>query len=461
MDKAESIYRQVLARQPSQPDALHQLGILAARRGDMDEAERLMGRAIDARPNFADALANLANVLITRENFPDASTMLERSLALNPKNAVALSNLSFALRMLGRFEEAADAARRSLLLQPDRPDPLNNLGSALEELGQFEEANEAFRRAVARDPNNAAVHLNLAHGLLRAGAWAEGWKEYEWRWKATSFRDAQRAFPEPRWDGSELNGRTIFLYAEQGLGDTIQFLRYVPMVKSRGRAGRVIMEVQPALKRLCNSLEGVDELIAAAPGERPTGEVRCPLMSLPLMLGLIEEKDIPRGVPYVRSDSADPAQHRARLKVGLLTSGNPRFKRNPERSIPPSALGPLRELANTIDFISLKKRTPDDPVEPPFPMTDPTDHLTDFADTAALIDSLDLMVTVDSAVAHLAGAMGKETWLMLSLLRDWRWPMEGEKSIWYPTMRVFRQETRGEWEPVIRRIAEALAQRLR
>jgi hypothetical protein len=148
------------------------------------------------------------------------------------------------------------------------------------------------------------------------------------------------------------------------------------------------------------------------------------------------------------------------LRVGLLTSGNPKFKRNPERSIPPSAIAPLRDLSETIDFVSLKKCAPDDPTEPPFPMTDPTDRLTDFVDTAALIDSLDLVITVDSAVAHLAGAMGKETWLMLSLLRDWRWPMEGEESIWYPTMHVFRQEIRGEWKPVIERIAGELRERL-
>ena len=474
LDKAESIYRQVLARQPSQPDALHQLGILSARQGKMDEAEQLFRRAIDAKPNFADALANLANVQITREQYADAAASLEKSLAIQPRNPIALSNLSFALRWIGRFEEAADAARKSLALVPDRPDTLNNLGSALEELGQFDEANNCYRRALARDPSAAAIHLNLAHGLLRAGDYAGGWNEYEWRWKNPSFRDAQRAFPERMWDGNDLTGQSIFLYAEQGIGDTIQFLRYVPLVKPRGGAGRVILEVQPLLKRLCESIDGVDELIAAAPGDRPIGDVRCPLLSLPLKLNLIQEKDIPRQVPYLRArdpglrgDAQTPAcersedADRSRLRVGLLVSGNPKFKRNAERSVPADALAPLRLLADRIDFVSLKKRDPDAPADLPFPMTDPTDRLSDFADTASLIASLDVVITVDSAVAHLSGAMGKETWLMLSLLRDWRWPMEGESSIWYPTMRVFRQETRGDWRPVVERVAGELLTRVK
>jgi len=248
------------------------------------------------------------------------------------------------------------------------------------------------------------------------------------------------------------------------LGDTIQFLRYVPLVKERSGAERVILEVPPSLKRLCESLAGVDELIGAVPGERLHGDVRCPLMSLPLMLGLVEEKDLLRAAPYltINPDPGLPPPACKEVKVGLLASGNPNYRRDAERSIASSALAPLAALSPQVRFYSLKKRGDDDPpLALPLPIDDPTPAFADFADTAAFIDQLDLVLSVDSAVAHLAGAMGKETWLLLSHIRDWRWPIAGQSTPWYPTMRIFRQETRGQWEPLLARVADELLERIK
>jgi hypothetical protein len=321
---------------------------------------------------------------------------------------------------------------------------------------KLDEAEASFRRAIELRTDFADAHNDLAMCLLLRGDFSQGWQEYEWRWKLPEIRRIDPKIPGPAWDGSPLDGESIFLHAEQGFGDTIQFARYIPMVAQRG--ARVILACQPEVAPLIRQIEGIERIIL--PGEpRPACDTHLPLLSLPRIFETRLDT-IPAKVPYIHADperaehwKSRLAEHAGSLKVGLCWSGRAMHSRDIFRSIPPEQLAPLASVEG-VRFFSLQKGAA---TAPPIPLIDPTPELHDFSDTAALINNLDLVITVDTAVAHVAGAMGKPVWLLLSFCPDWRWLLERPDSPWYPTARVFRQASAGDWRAVMLDVANALA----
>jgi tetratricopeptide (TPR) repeat protein len=377
---------------------------------------------------------------------------------LKPGLFEAHNNLGTALQLLGRMEEAEASYRRTVALNPGFAQAHNNLGAALAALDRGEEAEACYRRALALKPDLASAHMNLGIARLRLGDFEQGWREYDWRLQTAEFRSSVRS--QPLWTGGPLTGKTILLYAEQGMGDTLQFLRYCPLVAAKG--ARVVLEVQPALARLAAGTAGAGAVLAA--GEAlPEVDLCCPLLSLPQRLGTGLES-IPADIPYLCADSA-LARRWAReiapapgLKVGLVWAGHPDHKNDRNRSV---ALERLRPLLATkgVSWFSLQVggRAAEIGGLPPGTIADLSARLEDFAETAAAISHLDLVISVDTAVAHLAGALGRRCWVLLPFLPDWRWLQAREDSPWYPSVRLFRQQRSGDWDTVVARAAEELS----
>jgi Tfp pilus assembly protein PilF len=429
----------------------------------LGEAITVMQHVVRLRPEHAPSYFNLANALAFDGKLDEAVANYRRAIELRPNFAEAWNHLGIALRRNGQLEAGIAAARKAMELRPMFFAATNNYANALKEYGRYEEAVEAYQRAIVIVPNSAIAHFNLGATLLTMGDFERGWPEYEWRWSAKEYRERPRAFAKPRWDGSPLAGRRIMLLAEQGFGDTIHFARYVPLVVGHG--GPVMLECQPQLKRLLGRLEGIEQIIGPQ-DPLPDFDVQCPLLSIALLLGTTA-KTVPANVPYLSAEPAMVEQWKSRmqeqapagaLKVGLAWAGNPGHYNDPTRSIALSAFAGLGRVDGTA-FYSLQKgpaakQVADAPAE--LRLIDLTDQIDDFADTAALIANLDLVIAVDTAVAHLAAAMGKPTWLLVAFVPDWRWMLKREDSPWYPTMRLFRQQEMNNWQTPLRRVAEAL-----
>ncbi|MCK6450969.1 MAG: tetratricopeptide repeat protein [Alphaproteobacteria bacterium] len=456
LDEAAAACRQALARAPDLFHAHLNLGSVLEQLGRIAEAERHYRRAHELDPRDARALTNLGNAVLAGGRPEEAVMLQRRAVALAPDLAVAHANLGVALLPLDRAAEAEPALRRALALSPDLADVHKNLGIALEHQGRFTEALAAFERALALDPESAEAHTAHAMALLRQGDFARGWGEYDWRWRTRAARAQSRRFDRPEWSGEDISGRTILLHAEQGLGDTIQFLRYVPMVAAGGT--RVVLEVPAPLRRLCARLPGQDRVVAA--GEKlPPHDVQCPLLSLPRVFGTRLES-IP-ATPYIQAEPEATRAWKRRLatrpgfRVGLAWAGNPAFPDDRRRSIAPALLAPLLGVGG-IAFHSLQVGA--DAAPPDMRAVEPLgNELRDFADTAACVQALDLLISVDTAVAHLAGALGKPVWIMLPLGSDWRWLVDRTESPWYASARLFRQNRAGDWPAVIDRVARGLA----
>ena len=359
----------------------------------------------------------------------------------------------------GRRDEALSSFDRALSLRPDYAEAFYNRGNALRDLHRHREAVASYRRAIAIRPDYASAHWNLADCHLLLGEFELGWQEYEWRWKLPDLENAWRV-PQPVWLGdAPLQSRTVLLHSERGLGDTLLFCRYATEVAGLG--ARVILEVQPPLVRLLASLEGVAEVVATG-DPLPAFDYHCPLMSLPLAFKT-DLTNIPASVPYLRSDPARLARWqaalgpRARPRIGLVWSGSMALK-NDKRSMTLAELLPLAR--DWGEWVSLQKEVgeKDASLLASHPeIRHVGEELRDFADTAALIELMDVVVTVDTSVANLAGAMGKAVWVMLPFNpHDWRWMLEREDSIWYPTARLFRQPAEHDWASVVRRVDEEL-----
>jgi hypothetical protein len=407
---------------------------------------------------LTEAHNHLGHALKEAHRLDEAIAACRRAIQLKPDYAEAYNNLGAALGELGRIDEAMAACNRALQLQPDYAEAHSNLGIAHADKGQFDEAIAAYNRAMQLQPDFVGVHWNISLVWLLLGDFQQGWPEFEWRWKSKWLR-LQRAFTQPRWDGSPLGGKTILLHSEQGLGDTIQFARYAPLVAQRG--GHVILSSPPALARLLESLTGLGQIIAEG-NALPRFDVHCPLLSLPLVMGTDCLAAIPGDVPYLRPPTDGQAAWKKRLsaddanlKIGLAWAGRPHPL---GRSIPLAALAPLASIPG-VSFHSLQTGPAAQQAhEPPAKMKliDYSSDLHDLADTASLIANLDLVITIDTAVAHLAGAMGKPVWTMLKFVPDWRWLLNRSDSPWYPTMRLFRQQRLGNWTDVIAAVAERL-----
>ncbi len=390
--------------------------------------------------------------------YGEAVDSYHNAIRVAPQMGEAYNNLGNSQMALGRHSEAVASFSHAAGLLVSSPVPLTARATSLQALGRITESEADCRRALQRDPNFAAAHWNLALNLLLQGRYTEGWPEYEWRWLKPDFTSPSRHTDIPLWDGSPLEGRTILLHAEQGFGDAIQFVRYAPLVAQRG--GIVVLECHSQLVSLFQGVAGVKEVIPFG-SPLPSFACQAPLLSLPRLFETTIQ-NIPSACPYLsvvaekrRKWSDLVSWYPAGLKVGLVWAG--KSYPDPLRSFRLAELAPLAGAGVT--FFSLQLGTGSDQSSSPPPgigLVDLVHHIDDFADTAALIEQLDLVISIDTAVAHLAGALGKPVWLLLPFAPDWRWMVGQSDSLWYPTMRLFRQEQPGEWVPVIKRIAECL-----
>jgi tetratricopeptide (TPR) repeat protein len=435
--------------------------------GRRDEALESLDRAVAVHPDDPDAWCARGRILLEMRAFDDALACHDRAIALDPDDSRTWDLRSRVLRELGRYGEAMESAEKSVHIKPNHPAGLTSRANCLRMVGRVEEAAVAYRQAIACDPTSGPMRFNLAICLLLAGDYANGWPEYEHRWTTERMARAKPRFHQPLWLGrEEIAGRRILLHAEQGLGDTIQFCRYAPMVAAMGAT--VILGVQPELRPLLSSLPGVEVIDRAeAP---PIFEYHAPLLSLPLAFGTTLAT-VPAPVPYLRVPPGHLAAWRERLergngggggeggrkRIGIVWSGNRDHLNDHNRSLPLAMLQPILALGLPLYCLQRDLR-PEDVTA--FALAGSIRflgaELRDFADTAALIMRMDMVITVDTAVAHLAGALGRPVWLLLPFAPDWRWGLHAESTPWYPTMRLFRQPAPGDWEAVIRRLRTAL-----
>jgi tetratricopeptide (TPR) repeat protein len=492
LDKAVAQYGHALALKPDDSEACNSLGSVLQLQGKQDEAIVCYERALASKPDNAEAHSNLGNVLQALGRVDEAVARYERAIAIKPDNAPALNNLGSALQLQGKQDEAIVCYERALAIKPDNAEAHSNLGSVLQLQGKVGEAITCYKRAIAIKPNNALAFNNLGSALqlqgkqdeaiayyeralainpdcpvakfgltiiqLLAADFASGLPNYEQRF----LQNKPRTFSQPQWHGEPLNGTRILLHAEQGLGDTLQALRYLPMVQAAG--GSLVLEVQAPLRRMAAQIPGITDLVIAG-DPLPPFDWQCPLMSLPLAFGTTLDT-IPAPTSYL--SIPDEALRTANalswpatgLRVGLAWAGNPSHHRDRYRSIPLSRLDPLLRLQG-VHFFSLQMGPEAAQLATtPVPITDLSDAIHDMADTAALMAHLDLVIAVDTSVVHLAGALGKPVWVLLPIAPDWRWLLGRQDSPWYPTMRLFRQPKFGDWESVVEMVRAALTTHL-
>jgi tetratricopeptide (TPR) repeat protein len=467
-EEALASYDRALALRPDYADALCNHGAALHELKRYDQALASCDRTIALRPDYAEAHSNRGNTLRQLKRYNEALASCERALALAPNFAEAHCNRGNALYALQRFEEALASYDRALALRSSYAEALTNRGVVLQDMMRLGEALASHDGALAVRPDFAGAHVNQALCLLLMGDFGRGWQKHEWRWDTDPLQNERRRFAQPLWIGSpEIAGKTILLHAEQGFGDTLQFCRYVPLVAQH--AARVILEVQGPLCELLRALPGAAQIVARGDA-LPDFDMHCPLLSLPLAFATRLDS-IPSKTPYLTAPESKAREWRKALgkherpRVGLVWAGNPRKELpnanriDAQRSIAFAHLTPLFQVSGC-GFFSLQKgedavqQLRDSPLRQH--VVDRTDDLHDFSDTAALIENLDLVIAVDTAVAHLAGALGKPFWLLNRYNTCWRWLLDREDSPWYPTARLFRQDDSREWDGVIARVCAAL-----
>lgn len=455
----ESDLRRILDLDPRHALALNDLGcLLAERGGDFAEGISLLQRAAEASPEDAGIAVNLGNALYLADDLDAAHAVFTAALDHEPA-ANALRGLAMIERRQLRLD-AAETHARAFCEQVGRTaEALNLVGTVLREKGDFAAARAEFEAAAAADPGFAPAASNLGMLDLLLGEWTEGFERYEARWHDPTYASRRAHKGAPHWDGSNGDGRRILLFAEQGYGDCLQFCRFARDVKDRGF--RVHLEVARPLQRLLETLDPEIELCPAE-GHDTDVDVIAPLLSLPHLLG-IEGPGRLSGAPYLsvpaEATAVDlPSDPAPVCRVGLNWRGNPQHKEDLKRSIPPAALAPLGEIAG-VQFVDLSFAAEESKDALPIPMVDVSGGISDFADTAALMSGLDVVVTVDTATAHLAGALGVPCWVMLPFVPDWRWLTGRDDSPWYDSVRLYRQPRVGDWQDVIGRVAAALAEK--
>ncbi|MBW4694264.1 MAG: FkbM family methyltransferase [Lyngbya sp. HA4199-MV5] len=464
VEAAIAHYEQAIALKPDSYSAYNNLGTALQRQGKLEEATAQYRQALDINPSYASAHDNLGTVLQEQGNVGEAIVYYRRALALDPNLANAYNNLGSALQSQGYINEAMSHCLKAIQLQPDHADAHNNYASGLVEQGEFERAIEHYREALHYKPDHANAHLNLGIVLLLLGDLKQGFEEYHWRWE--SQQCASLRYPNALWDGSDLNGKVILLTAEQGYGDTIQFARYAILVAQRG--GHVVIACQKPLIRLLNTLPGIDRCVDRANVDVQTN-VHAPLLDLPLLLRTTLET-IPGNVPYLTPSSdfrlpiADhqlptpDSQLPTPFKIGIIWAANPDSSTSRKRSCGLDRFLSLLQIPG-VALYSLQKHPAEADrtlLEGHPTVLDLHEQLDDFADTAVAIAQLDLVISVDTAVAHLAGALGKPVWTLLANVADWRWLRDRDDTPWYPTMRLFRQEREGDWDGVFEQVRKAL-----
>jgi tetratricopeptide (TPR) repeat protein len=466
-------YDAALAIDPSRAETHAGRGLALCELRRFEESLASFDRALTLGAAGAEVHLSRALALIGLRQFETALGSLDRAIAIRPDYSLTHANRGNVLCELERDDDALASFDAAVAIDPCNLDALCNRGGHLAYLHRFEEALASFDRALSIQPDHAHAHFGKAFVCLVLGDWREGWREFEWRFRneySITSREA-RGFVQPQWRGEPVAGKTILLHCEQGLGDTLQFCRFAKYVADRG--ARIMFEAPRALAALVRSLDGVDELVIRGEG-LPAFDLHCPLLSLPLALNTTVA-NVPAEVPYLRPDAPRRAHWKARLgtsnklRVGLVWSGGFRVEQpelwrvNSRRNIPLAKLAPLKHPG--IEYYSLQKG---EPAQSDLAaaiaarwqgpeLLDFTKELDDFADTAALIEQLDLVISVDTSTAHLAGALGKPVWILNRFDTCWRWLLERSDTPWYPTARLYRQKTRGDWDGVIHRIRADLA----
>jgi tetratricopeptide (TPR) repeat protein len=461
-DEATASFGRALELKPSCAEFHDSLGVALQRQGKNDAAVDCHRRAIELDPRNPDAHNNLGNALENQRNTIQAVTSYRAAIGLRPDFSVAHSNLGIALRELGEVGEAIGCLRRAAELNPDSAEILSNLATALWDGGFIDEAVDTFRRAMQLNPDLAAIRVNHAYLTLLRGDFQNGWREYEWRWKAGDV--VARPFQQAKWEGEPLRGKTILLHAEQGLGDTIQFVRYAPLVKQLG--GTVVCECQKPLLQLLGTVAGIDVLVGCGE-ELPSVDFQIPLLSLPGIFNT-ESETIPTNVPYLFADPELCDYWRKKLesiqgfRIGINWHGRAGRRESLRRDVPPACFTALANLPD-VSLISLQQNVGRDELKQVgerVPIVNPGDDLDTahgaFMDTAAIMMNVDLLVTSDTSVAHVAGALGVPVWVMLPFVPNWRWLLDRTDSPWYPTMRLFRQASPGDWDGVMTEVGGAL-----
>ncbi len=495
--EAEALYRRVLALDARHADSLHGLGMLAFQAGDLNAAADLMGRAIGQKDkvavfhynfgrvlaaqgkaddaaaryrraiainrDFAEAYANLGAIYFEQKRIDEAIASYNHALKIRPDFPEAHSSLGAALVTEGLRAEAIEHYRRAITLRPSYAEAHYNLGNAMFELGQLGDARQSYDRALEIAPQYAEAHMARAFLHLMQGEFLQGWPEYEWRWRQR--RAIPHPFRAPQWDGGDLKGKTILLHCEQGLGDAIQFVRYAPLVKARG--GTVLLVCAEPLVNLFETVKGIDRIIPEG-RDIPAFDVQAPLLSLPGIFATTPET-IPSSKFYLSADPAKAAAWKQRLadcpglKVGVVWRGGAKFGNDRNRSTTADQFAPFLAREG-ITIVSLQQdATPGDikalGVNGPFINAGP--EFGDFADTAACMANLDLVITVDTSCCHLAGALSVPVWNLLAFAADWRWLRGRDDTPWYPSMRLFRQPQPDDWAAVAESVRKALEEKLK
>jgi tetratricopeptide (TPR) repeat protein len=463
MRLAESLdsFDKAITIDPNNAEAHINRGNLLQELKRSEEALVSFDRAIHIEPSNASAYFNFGLALQDVNRTTDALASFESAIAIKPDYAEAHSSRGVILLKLGFVDEALDCFEKAISINPNYAEAHSNKGFTLHQLNRLEEALPSYDRAVAIRPDYADAYWNKSLTLLLLGNLAQGWRFYEWRWKKKNFSSPQRQFSKPLWLGTEsIKGKTILLHAEQGLGDTIQFCRYSKLVKELG--ARVVLEVPKALMGLLNGVEWVDELIEVGKFQG-VFDYHCPLLSLPLAFNT-ELNSIPSPVPYLTSSHEKYQEWSKRLgtknllRIGLVWSGSTTHKNDHNRSLTLEQLLPY--LPQDYEYLSLQKEVRDEDklLLKSSAIKHYGDQLEDFSDTAALCDLVDLVISVDTSVAHLAGAIGKCTWVLLPYAPDWRWLLDTLDSPWYESLKLYRQDSGRQWRSVLKRVSQDLEQ---
>ena len=497
IQQAQAHYRRILRDEPGQPEALHALGIIAFQLKKYDIANSLIGKAIESKPKVPQFYYNLGLVFIALKRQERAIQAFQEAIKIRPDYADAHYNLGLALKKQHQFEEAILNFKHVIKLTPDDADAYYNLGNAYEALGRYESAVETYRMAIRRNgafagafnnlalvlkkmgrineainyfrkalrlqPALAEAHWNLSLSLLINGQFEEGWKEHEWRFmrgkRSTIY---PHRFDIPLWDGSSFTGKRLFVHSEQGFGDTLQFIRYLPMVKRLG--GTVIFEAFGPLLETMRGFPGIDKLVELSPDRRHVEncDYYVPLMTLPMLFST-DIPTIPSNIPYIFAAPEKAGQWKNRINekgynIGIVWAGKPEHENDGNRSCELAQFLPLARIPG-VELYGLQKGGAARQAKTLDGMKTIINfdrELKDFSETAAAIENLDLVISIDTALVHLAGAMGKPVWTLLPHAPDWRWLLEREDSPWYPTMRLFRQPGRGDWGAVFDRVKDEL-----
>jgi len=496
-DEAIDSYRRALAIIPDYAEVYNNLSIALKARGRLDEAIEHCRQALALEPEFAEAHFNLGNAMKDQGRYDEAMENYRHALKIDPDYAEVYSNLAIALNELGRYEEATGNCERAIRLKCDYAEAYNNfgiilrnrgqfaeaimnykkaiqlepqfheayynLGNSLKELGRCDDAIKNYQRAMKIKPDYAQAHWNLSHAFLLSGDLARGWEGYEWRRNPElDILTYPHQHDKPRWDGSAFAGRRLLVHCEQGLGDSLQFARYLPMLKARG--GTVIFEAWKPLHGILHDFEGIDELLELSFAKKTDADFDfyVSLMDLPGIFGTTLDT-IPAEVPYIHADPEKVRHWQDRLsddcfKIGIVWAGSTAHGNDQNRSCPIELFAPLAAI-DGVRLYGLQKGPAAshlDRLSQVMTIENFSEDMDDFADTAGLIENLDLIISVDTAPAHLAGAMARPTWILLPFAPDWRWMLERRDSPWYPTMRLFRQKKWGDWRGVFEDAAEEL-----